>query len=132
MDPLVQNIILLSPLFLGFILSQFLRMNLKGLQGIYFLLAAGNVVLSYFILGEWLAPLVIAAAGFVVLVVTAGFLGERVRPSDYMFFEVGVGLFPWMHWGFIVAIAFAVVLVMFAVLVALRPKFKNPFQRRAK
>lgn len=129
MDPLMFNVVLLSPLFLGFILSQFLRLNLRMLQGVYLLLAAGNIALSYFLLQDWITPAIIAAIGFITLVIAAGLLGGKVRPSDYVFMQVGVGLFPWVHWGLLPAIAYGVSLAGFATLVALRPKFKNPLKR---
>lgn len=129
MDPLIVNVILLSPLFLGLILSQFLRLNLKMLQGMYLILVAGNVLLSYFLTNQWLPAVIIGVAGFLVLLVATGVLGERVRPSDYSFMEIGAGLFPWALWGFSASMIYGVVLVLFAVLIALRPKFKNPLRR---
>lgn len=133
MDPVLLNVVLLAPLFLGIILSQFLRLPLKGLSAVYLLLSAGNVLLWYFLLGgQWLPPVITAAAGFLVTVVLIGFLGQRVRAADYALAMAGIGLFPWTLWGFMAGIVYAIVLVLFAVLIALRPKFKNPLKRNYK
>lgn len=132
MDPILFNTILLSPLIFGLILSQFLRMPLKGLQGIYLFLAVANVLVSYFMLGDWLTPVIIAGIGFIVMLIAAGLFGQLVRPGDYMFFQVGVGLFPWLLWGLTAGIIYGIIVILFAVLVALRPKFKNPFFKASK
>lgn len=132
MDSFTLNLLLLAPLVLGVLLSQLLRLTLKALQGVYLFLAAGNVVLSYFLIGEWLPAVVAAAAGFVVVLILAGIFGTKVRPSDYSFAQMGVGLFPWTHFDFSATLIYGVFLVMFAVLVALRPKFRNPLKRGSK
>ncbi len=124
------NVILLAPLLVGMLLSQLLKLNLKNLQGIYLLLAAANSLVWYFFLdGRWLEPLIFAGAGLVGLILATAVLGNRVRPSDYTFLQVGIGMFPWTLWGFTTSIAYAVLLVLFAIVIALRPKFKNPLRK---
>lgn len=132
MDPFTLNLILLAPLFLGIVLSQVLRLNLRALQAVYLFLVAGNVVLSYFLLDSWLPAVVAAGVGLLLVVILAGVFGQRVRPGDYGFAQMGVGLFPWLQWGFTAALIYGIILIMFAVLVALRPKFKNPFFKNRK
>jgi len=130
MDPLMLNLILLAPMVVGMLLSQLLRLNLKALQGIYLLLAAANVLVWYFFLdGRWVEPIIFAAVGGVALLIATGIFGTRVRPSDYTFLQIGVGLFPWTLWGFSASIIYGVLLIIFGTVIALRPKFKNPLRR---
>jgi len=130
MSEVQVSLILLSPLLLGFIASQALRLPLKALTGVYLLLAAGNVILTYFLTGAWLAPAIIAAVGLLATVIATGFFFEKLTPSDFSLIMSGVGLFPWAHWDFLLAIAYAVVLGILVIVVALRPKFKNPLKRK--
>lgn len=124
-----MTLALLAPLILGLLLSQLVPLNLRGLQGVYLLLVVGATVVAYFLTGEWLPALIAAAAGFIVVLILAGIFGERIRAADYGFAQFGVGLFPWTYWDFTASLIYAILLVMFGVLVALRPKFKNPFVR---
>lgn len=130
MSEVQVSLILLAPLLLGFIASQALRLPLKALTGVYVLLAVGNVILTYFLTGTWVAPVVIALVGLVVTVIATGFFFEKLTPSDFALIMAGVGLFPWVQWDFLLGIAYAVVLGILVVIVALRPKFKNPLKRR--
>lgn len=130
MDPLLLNLTLLAPLLLGILSSQLLKLPLRGLTGVYVLLAVANVLLWFFLLGDWLTPLLISCAGLLLTVIAVGFLYKRVTPSDFALMMSGIGLFPWLLWGPLAAVAYAVVLALFVVLIALRPKFRNPFKRR--
>lgn len=117
------------PLLVGVVLSQALRLNLKGFLGVYLLLVASNVAVSYLVLNAgWLAPLVIGAIGFVVIILMTGLFGTRVRTSDHVLAGIGVGLFPWTN-EVTSSIVYAVIFTGFAILIALRPKFKNPLRR---
>lgn len=132
MDPILLNLILLTPLFAGLLMSQIVRMPLRGLTGLYLLTVVANVLVWAFMLGEWLPPVIIGAVGLLVGVILAGFLFKKVAASDFVLFMAGVGLFPWTLWGFTASFIYAIVLVIFAVLIALRPKFKNPLKRNYK
>ena len=130
MNDVQLSLVLLAPLFVGFVYSQFVRLPLKGLTAIYLLLGVGNVLLTYFLVGGWLAPLISAAAGLLVGVLATGFFFEKLTPSDFALIMAGVGLFPWAQWDFLVSIAYAVILAIIVVVVALKPKFKNPLKKR--
>lgn len=121
--------IMLIPLLIGVVLSQALRLNLRGFLGIYLILVAGNMALSYLQLGAgYIAPLIIGAIGLVVTVTLTGFFGNRIRISDYALASFGIGLFPW-NVGLLASIIYAIVFIGFAILIALKPKFKNPLRR---
>ena len=124
------SLVLLIPLFVGFLGSQVLKMPLKGLTGIYLLLSVANVILSYFLIGDWLTPLIIAAVGLLIGVVATGFFFEKLSPSDFAMIMAGVGMFPWARWDLMIAIGYAVVLAILIVIVALKPKFKNPLKKK--
>lgn len=133
MDNFQLTLILLAPLVIGLLLSQLLKMHLKGLTGIYFLLVIVNTFIWFFLFeGNLLPPLITGLAGFIGGVIATGFLYKRLTASDFVLIMVGIGLFPWTLWGFTAAIAYAVVLAIFAALIALKPKFKNPFVRKYK
>lgn len=122
--------IALIPLFIGILLSQFLRFNVKSFQGVYLLLAAGATAVSYFYMNAgFLVPLIAVGVGFVVMLLLMGFFGTHIRNSDYALIEYGIGLFPW-YLGFTAAIIYTIIFAGFAILIALRPKFNNPFKRR--
>lgn len=121
--------IVLAPLLIGVILSQALRLNLRGFIGVYLMLVAGNVALSYLQLKTGLiAPLVIGAIGLVVMVVMTGLFGTKIRISDYALTGIGIGLFPWSL-GVLQSVTYAVIFAIFATLIALKPKIKSPFKR---
>jgi hypothetical protein len=121
------------PLFLGVISTQFLRIPLRGFVGLYLLLVAANVAVTYiYLAGGIIAPLLIGALGFLVMMVVAGAFGTRVRTSDLALAAMTFGLFPWNIVGLIPSIVYLVVAAGLVLLVALRPKFNNPFQRRFK
>lgn len=133
MDNFQLTLILLAPLILGLFLSQLLKMPLKGLTGIYLLLVIANVFVWFLLRdGEWLTPLLIGAAGLLGGVIATGFLYKRLNPGDFALIMAGIGLFPWTLWGFAAAIAYGVILAIFAALIALKPKLKNPFVRKYK
>lgn len=122
----------LVPLLVGVVLTQALRLNLKGFLGVYLLLVAGNVALSYlYFENGFIAPLVIAAVGFLVMMVLTGIFGTRIRTSDYALAGVGIGLFPWTI-GVVPSVTYAVLFTGFAIIIALKPKFKNPLRRSYK
>jgi hypothetical protein len=133
MDSFQLTLILLAPLVVGILLSQLLKMPLKGLTGVYLLLVIVNVFLWFFLLdGDVLTPILMGVAGLLAGVVATGFLYKRLNPGDFVLVMAGVGLFPWTLWGLMASLAYGVILVIFAVLIALKPKFKNPFVRRYK
>lgn len=122
-------IISITPLLLGVVLTQVLKLNLKGFLGVYLMLVALNVAIPYFYLeSSFVAPLVIGAIGAVVMVLLTGIFGTQIRTSDYALAGVGVGLFPWLL-SIEQSLVYAVVFIGFAFLVALKPKFKNPLRR---
>lgn len=121
--------IALIPLFIGVVLTQVLRLNLKGFLGVYLMMVASNVAFTYlFLENGFIAPLIIAAAGFIAMLLLTGIFGNRMRTTDYALVGFGIGLFPWTI-GLLPAIAYAVVFAGFAILIALRPKFRNPLRR---
>lgn len=133
MDNFQLTLILLAPLVVGLLLSQLLKMPLRGLTGIYLLLVIANVFLWFVLLdGDWVTPLITGVAGFIGGVIATGLLYKRLNPGDFTLIMAGIGLFPWTLWGFAAAIAYGVILVIFAALIALKPKLKNPFVRRYK
>ncbi len=128
MNNFAFNAIIFAPLFVGLIVSQIVRFDLKAFQGLYLLLAAANILVWYFMLdGRWLEPVIFAAIGFVTLLVATGIFGTKVRAADYVFAQIGIGMYPWTLFGFSGAVIYVVLLGIFVTLVALRPKFKNPF-----
>lgn len=133
MDNFQLTLILLAPLVLGLFLSQLLKMPLKGLTGVYLLLVIANIFVWFLLLnGDWITPLITGAAGLLGGVIATGFLYKRLRPGDFVLIMVGIGLFPWTLWGFSAAIVYGIILAIFAALIALKPKFKNPFVRHYK
>jgi hypothetical protein len=122
--------IAIAPLLVGVFLTQLLRINLKGFVGVYLLLVAANVALSYLQLGGgFIAPLIIGVVGFAVLIVLTGIFGTRLRISDQALVAMGVGLFPWTL-GLAPSITYGIIFAGLAIVIALRPKFHNPLRRR--
>jgi len=128
-----EQLLMLVPLLVGIILTQALKATMKTFFGVYFLLVAANVALTYTVLGGGiLAPLIIGVIGALVMIVGIGIFGTKVRHADFGFAGFGVGLFPWVAVGFLPSISYSIILAGFVVLVALRPKMKNPFRRSYK
>lgn len=128
-----EQLLMFVPLLVGIILTQALKATMKTYFGVYFLLVAANVALTYTVLdGGVLAPLVTGVIGALVMLVGIGIFGTRVRHADFGFAGFGVGLFPWVAVGLVPSISYIIILGGFVVLVALRPKLKNPFRRSYK
>jgi len=126
-------LIVVLPLLVGVISTQFLRIPLRGFVGFYLLLVAANLAVTYvYLAGSIIAPLVIGLLGLLVMIVVAGAFGTRVRTSDLALAAMTVGLFPWTVAGLIPSIVYLVIAAGIVLLVALRPKFTNPFQNRLK
>lgn len=125
----LEYLLMLSPLFAGVVLSQILKLKLKEFQALYAVLLAAAVAISYFVFGTgYITPLIIGAVGFIVMFILVAFFGKRIKTSTYFLTQAGVGFFPWTM-SLTGAIIYAVILALFATLLALKPKFKSPFRR---
>lgn len=128
-----ESLLLVTPLIVGALFSQIVPIKLRPFLGVYLILTAAQVLISYLVLNLGvLAPVISSVVGVVVMLVLTGFFGDRLRASDYALAGVGMGLFPWVSVGFPGFVIYAICFTGLVTINALRPRIKSPFRRSYK
>jgi len=119
----------LFPLIIGLIIVKLVKISLAKFIPIYFSLATVSILLKQFYYSSeylWVSVITVVA-GFVVLVIMSGFVGNKLSSVNYESILLSLGLFPWLlDWRMSVAF---IVIFGFVIMVHSLIKQKKAFKK---
>lgn len=83
-----------TPLIVSLLIVWIVPMTLRAFQGLYLLIAAGNIMLAY-LSGNILPIVVSLICGEILLILMAGIYGKKLSPDVYASIVCAIAFFPW-------------------------------------